>query len=135
MIAGEVCRGFFQELKLHPLFPGFPLELAQPRALIHGQRRFLAGMLTAGGAHPATEGTFVDTELLRHPGDRTRRLDHHLHGFILEFRREALLRSRQLLHLSRHPSYWMGCPEASGHLRVTPRMRMRRVACSITART
>ena len=65
MIAGEVCRGSFQELKLHPLFPGLPLELAQPRALLHGQRRFLAGMLTAAGAHPATEGTFVDTELLR----------------------------------------------------------------------
>ena len=65
MIAGEVCCGFFQELKLHPLFPGLPLELAQPRALLHGQRRFLVGMLTAAGAHPATEGTFVDTELLR----------------------------------------------------------------------
>ena len=25
-------------------------------------------------------------ELLRYPGDRARRLDHHLHGFILEFR-------------------------------------------------
>src|SRR3974390_2630055 len=73
-------------------------------------------MLTAVGGHPVTEGSFVDTELLCHSGDRTRRLDHHLHGFILEFRREALLRSGQLLHLSRRPSYWMDCPEASGHL-------------------
>src|SRR6266849_3992996 len=115
MVAGEVCRGFFQELELHFLFPGFPLELAQPRALIHGQRRLFAGMLTAVGCHPVTEGAFVDTELLRHAGNRTRGLDHHLHGFLLEFGREALLRSRQLFHLSRRPSYWMDCPEASGH--------------------
>src|SRR5712691_3029013 len=116
MVAGEVCCGFFQELKLHLLFPGFPFELAQPRALIHGERRLFAGMLTAVGGHPVTEGSFVDTELLCHSGDRARCLDHHLHGFILEFRREALLRSGRLLHLSRRPSYWMDCPEASGHL-------------------
>src|SRR6266581_5301158 len=115
MVAGEVCRGFFQELELHFLFPRFPLELAQPRTLIHGQRRLFAGMLTAVGGHPVTEGAFVNTELLRHAGNRTRGLDHHLHGFLLEFGREALLRSRQLLHLSRRPSYWMDCPEASGH--------------------
>src|SRR6266849_6643350 len=72
-------------------------------------------MLTAVGAHPVTECAFVDTKLLRHSGDRARRLDHHLHSFIFEFRREALLRSRQLLHLSRRPSYWTDCPEASGH--------------------
>ena len=65
MVAGEVCRGFFQELKLHLLFPGFPLELTQPCSLIHSQRRFFAGMLTAVDAHPVTEGAFVDTELLR----------------------------------------------------------------------
>src|SRR5258706_12648058 len=76
-------------------------------------------MLTAVGAHPVTECAFVDTKLLRHSGDRARRLDHHLHSFIFEFRREALLRSRQLLHLSRRPSYWTDCPEASGHPRVT----------------
>src|SRR5690349_9551470 len=119
MVAGEVCCGFFHELKLHLQFPGFPLELAQPRALIHGQRRFLAGVLTAVYANPVSEGAFVDTELLRHPGDRARRLDHHLDGFLLEFGREALLRSRQLLHLSRRPSYWMDCPEASGHLSIS----------------
>src|SRR5260221_3158494 len=48
MVAGEVCCGFFQELVFHLQFPGFPLELAQPRALAHGQRRFLARMPTAG---------------------------------------------------------------------------------------
>src|SRR5580765_1225813 len=115
MVAGEVCCGFFHELKLHLQFPGFPLELTQSRALTQGQRRLLAGVLTAVYANPVSEGAFVDTELLRHPGDRARRLDHHLHGFILEFRREALFRSGQLLHLSRRPSYWMDCPEASGH--------------------
>ena len=44
---------------------------------------------------PITEGAFVDSELLCHSGDRARRLDHHLHGFIPEFRREALLRPGQ----------------------------------------
>src|SRR3974390_3495101 len=117
MVAGEVCRGFFQELKLHLQFPGFPFELAQPRALIHGQRRLFAGMLTAVGGHPVTERAFVDTELLCHSGNRTRRLDHHLHGFLFEFGREALLRSRQLFTFPESPSYWMDCPEASGHLR------------------
>src|SRR5712691_405386 len=125
MVAGEVRGCFFQELVFHLQFPGFPFELAQPRALIHGQRRLFAGMLTAVGAHPVTEGPFVDTELLCHSGDRARRLDHHLHGFILEFRREALLRPGQLLHLSRHPSYWMDCPEASGHLRAWPMVPIR----------
>jgi hypothetical protein len=86
MVAGEVCCGFFQEPVFHLQFPGFPLELAQPRALTHGQRWFFAGMLTAIDAHPVTEGTFVDTELLRYSGNRARRLDHHLHGFVLEFR-------------------------------------------------
>src|SRR5258708_24902215 len=116
MVAGKVCCGFFQELVLHLQFPGLPLELAQPRALANGKRRLFAGMLTAVDAHPVAEGAFVDTELLRHSGNRTRRLDHHLHGFILEFRGEALLRSGQLFHLSRRPSYWMDCPEGSGHL-------------------
>ena len=97
MVAGEVRRGFFQEVVLHLQFPGFPFELAQPRPLIHGQRRLFAGMLTAVSGYPVTEGTFVDTELLRHSGDRARRLDHHLHGFIPELGREVLLRSRQLL--------------------------------------
>src|ERR1700748_2398173 len=89
---GRSMLRLFHELKLHLQFPSFPLELAQSRALTHGQRRFLAGMPTAVYANPVPEGAFVDTELLCHPGNRTRRLDHHLHGFILEFRREALLR-------------------------------------------
>src|SRR5436190_11526353 len=52
MVAGEVCCGFFHELKLHLEFPGFPLELAQSCALTHGQRRFLADVLTAVYANP-----------------------------------------------------------------------------------
>src|SRR5205823_11363366 len=73
-------------------------------------------MLTAVNAHPVTQSAFIDTELLRHAGNRTRRLDHHLHGFLFEFGREALLRSRQLFTFPESPSYWMDCPEASGHL-------------------
>src|SRR6266480_2147411 len=74
-------------------------------------------MLTAVYAHPVTQGAFIDAELLRHAGNRTRRLDHHLHGFLFEFGREALLRSRQLFTFPESPSYWMDCPEASGHLK------------------
>jgi hypothetical protein len=51
-------------------FPGFPLELTQSRALTHGQRRFLAGVLMTVYANPVPEGAFVDTEILRHPGNR-----------------------------------------------------------------
>src|SRR5712672_380216 len=84
-------------------------------------------MLTAVGINPVTQGALVDAELLSHTGDRTRRLDHHLHGFILEFRREALLRSRQLFTFPVSPSYWMACPEASGRLSADER-GSRRVA-------
>src|SRR5690348_2141465 len=119
MVAGEVCCGFFHELKLHLQLPGFPFELAQPRAFADGQRRFL----TAVYANPVTQGAFVNTELLRHSGDRARRLDHLLDCFLLEFWREALLRSRQILHLSRRPPYWMDCPEASGQLSELSRLR------------
>jgi hypothetical protein len=86
MVAGEVCCGFFQELVFHLQFPGFPLEFPQPRTVTHGQRRFFAGMLTAIDTHPVTEGTLVDTELLRYSGNRARCLDHRLHGLVLEFR-------------------------------------------------
>jgi hypothetical protein len=61
MVAGEVCCGFFHELKLHLQFPGFPFELAQPRAFADGQRRFLAGMLTA---------VYANTTDLSHAGSR-----------------------------------------------------------------
>jgi hypothetical protein len=42
MVAGEVRRGFFQELELHLLFPGFPLKFAQPRSFT-----------VSGGSSPA----------------------------------------------------------------------------------
>ena len=50
----------------HLLFPGFPFELTQPGAFVHGQRRFFASMLTAVDAHPVTECAIVDSELLSH---------------------------------------------------------------------
>ena len=62
MIFGKVRCGFFQELVFHLQFPRFPLKLAQPRALINSQRRFLAGVLTAVYANPVSEGAFVYTE-------------------------------------------------------------------------
>src|SRR5580700_6815480 len=102
MVAGEVRRGFFQEVVLHLQFPVFPFDLTQTRAVGHGKRRLLAGMLTTVNGDPIPESTLVDTELFRHPGNRTRRLDHHLHGFFPEFRREDFLRSRQVFNLSRY---------------------------------
>src|SRR5829696_4757432 len=38
--------------------------------------------------HPIPERALVDTDLPSHLGDRTRRLDHHLHSLGLELRRE-----------------------------------------------
>lgn len=52
MLAGKVCRGFFQEFVFHLQFPVFPLDLAQTRAFAHGERRFLAGVVTAVGGNP-----------------------------------------------------------------------------------
>src|SRR6266481_115390 len=114
MIPGKVRCGFFQEIVLHLQLAGFPFELAQPRPLTQGQRRLLARMITAVSGHPVTEGTFVDSKLLSHAGDRTRSLDHHLHGLILVFRREALLRSSQLLNLSRLPTLLDGLSGSLG---------------------
>jgi hypothetical protein len=59
-------------------------------------------------ANPVPEGALVDTELLRHPGNRARCLDHHLHGFILEFRREALFfgRGKTSPFQIVHPNGW-----------------------------
>src|SRR5579862_4111872 len=107
MVAGEVCCGFFHELKFHLEFPSFPLELAQPCPLAYGKGRFFAGMITAVGGDPVTEGTFVYSELLGYSGDRARCLDHHFHGFVLVFGREALLRSWQNFTFPDfHPNGW-----------------------------
>src|SRR5690348_5378169 len=90
---GRSMPRLFQKLVFHLQFPVFPLGLAQSRPLAYGERRFFAGMVTAVGGDPVTEGAFVYSELLGYSGDRTRCLDHHFHGFVLVFRREALLRS------------------------------------------
>src|SRR5579862_7788542 len=90
-------------------------------------------MLTPVDAHPVTQGALINTELLRHPGNRTRVLDHHLHGFFLEFRREALLRSGQKPHLSRKSilidglSGSLGAPQAA----VGSSMACRERACPV----
>ena len=70
MVSGKVRCGFFQELIFHLQFPGFPFEPDRARSFTV-KRRFLAGMFTAVDANPVTEGAFVNTELLRHAGDRT----------------------------------------------------------------
>ena len=61
MVAGEVRRGFFQEVVLHLQFPVFPFDLTQTRAVGHGKRRFLAGVLTTVNRDPIPESTLVDT--------------------------------------------------------------------------
>jgi hypothetical protein len=115
MVAGEVCRGFFHELKFHLEFPGFPLELSQPRPLAYGKRRFLAGMVTAIRANPVTECALVDSQLLGYSGDVS-----------ITIFTASSLNSGEKLFFARgknftfpdSPPYWMDCPEGSGHLRL-----------------
>ena len=104
MLAGKVRGGFFQELVFHLQFPGLTLEFTQPRSLAYGKGRLFACMVTAVGAHPVTEGTFVYSELLSYSGDRARCLNHHLHGFVPEFRREALVDTWQFVLFPVRPS-------------------------------
>ena len=70
MIFGKVRCGFFRN-SFSIFSSRVSRSSSRSRALAHSERRFLAGMLTAIGVYPVTEGTFVDTELLRHAGDRT----------------------------------------------------------------
>jgi hypothetical protein len=41
--AGPGRWRFFQELKLHLQFPGFPFEFVQPRAFLYGYGRLFQG--------------------------------------------------------------------------------------------
>src|ERR1039457_769575 len=95
MISGKVRGGFFQEISLHLQFPGFPLELTKTRPLIQRQRRLLTGMLPPVSIHPVPQSALDNPQLPRHLRDRPRRLDHHLHSFLAELRREILLDSCQ----------------------------------------
>ncbi len=52
------------------------------------QRWLVVGMLDPILVHPVPEGALVDLDLASHFGDRPGRLDHHLHGLVLEFRTE-----------------------------------------------
>jgi hypothetical protein len=97
MILGEVRSGFFQEGEFHLEFPRLTLELTKPGPLIHGQRRLLAGMVTLIGAHPVTKRALIETELFGHLSDRTRSLDHRLHGLFPVLGSEIPLRTRQNL--------------------------------------
>jgi hypothetical protein len=95
MILGKVRRGFFQELVLHPQFPRLAFKLPKPGPLIHRQRHLLAGMLSPVGTNPVAKSARVNTELVGHLRDRTRRLDHHLHCLFPKLGREVSLRTRQ----------------------------------------
>src|SRR5689334_10140245 len=111
---GRSMPRLFSGTRFPSSVPGFPLGLAQSRPLAYGERRFFAGMVTAVGGDPVTEGAFVYSELLGYPGDRTRCLDHHFHCFVLVFRREALLRSWQNFTLSRSSILMDGLSGKSG---------------------
>ena len=116
MVAGEVCCGFFHELKLHLKLPRFPLELAQPRPLAHGKRRFFAGMLTAVNGHPVAEvpslipSSFATLAIGRDVSITIFTASSLNSGEKLFFGRGKIFTFPDC------PSYWMDCPESSGHL-------------------
>jgi hypothetical protein len=80
MIPGEVRRGFFQELVLHPQFPRFAFQLAKPFPFATGQRRLLAGMIPPMPRDPTTQSSFTDLEFASDFHDRTRIVDDEFHG-------------------------------------------------------
>jgi hypothetical protein len=81
----------------------FALCLTQACPLVHGQRWLITRVLASISIDPFTKCRLMDPELLGHLGDRTRRLDRHLNGFFLEFRREAPAIPRQQIFLSGDP--------------------------------
>src|ERR1700676_783378 len=95
MILGKVRCGFFQELVLHPELTSLALEFAEPGPLAHGESGLVADVFPPVGIHPVPESSLVNSELLRDLSDRTRRLDHQLHGLFTELWRIVLLRSCQ----------------------------------------
>lgn len=95
MNLGKSTPRLFQELVLHPQFPRLAFKLPKPGPLIHRQRRLLAGMLSPVGTNPVAKSARVNTELVGHLRDRTRRLDHHLHCLFPKLGREVSLRTRQ----------------------------------------
>src|SRR3954454_5323641 len=103
MILGEVRGCFFQELVLHTQFPRLTFQFPQPGPLRDTQVRLVAGMLTPIGADPVTEGAFLNSKFTGNLSDRTRRLDHQLHGLFPIFRRIDLLRTRQLVPFPEAP--------------------------------
>ncbi len=66
--------------QLLPQYTGVALGISSGLLLI--------GMLDPILVHPVPEGALVDLDLASHFGDRPGRLDHHLHGLVLEFRTE-----------------------------------------------
>jgi len=79
---------FSQKLRFQPQFAVLPLQFAQPGPVRDRQWWLLIGVLDPILVHPVPEGALVDLDLASHFGDRPGRLDHHLHGLVLEFRTE-----------------------------------------------
>jgi hypothetical protein len=78
-----------QEVGLHPQFADLLLKLAEPGSLRERQRWLVVGVLGPVLVHPAPERALIHVDLTGDFGDRTRRLDHHPHCLVLEFRSET----------------------------------------------
>ncbi len=72
------------------------LQLAKPNPFTDRQRLILHRMRPPVHVHPVTQRAFICAELASDLGDRTRRLDHHLHSLVTKLGRETLLRSWHL---------------------------------------
>src|SRR5215468_6243162 len=79
----------FPELGFHPQLPDLLLQLPEPGPLRDRQRRLVASVLGLVLVHPVPECTLLHPNLTGDLGDRTRRLDHHLHRLVLELRSET----------------------------------------------
>jgi len=86
-------RRLFKEFVLHPQLARFAFQLPQPFPLVHRQGRLVAGVIPAIRGYPIPECSFTDPELTGDHSDRTRRLDHQLHGLFPKFGREVSLRA------------------------------------------
>ena len=62
-------------------------------------------MLSPIGINPVAKSAWINTELLGHLSDRTRGLDHLLHGLFPILRREVPLRTRQSLPFPDNPIF------------------------------
>src|SRR5919112_3444212 len=127
MILGEVRGGFFKELVLHSQLARLTFQLPQPFPLIDTQGRLIPGVIPAISRDPIPQRPFTNPELTSDLSDRTRRLDHQLHGLFPKLGRELPLRACQHLPSPDRPILlWFPCPENPRHFRVTSLRHPRR---------